>query len=177
MEAKCCECGQVFGVPVTALWDSCPYCMKYQPLQAETKMDKKQSHRPSKEDYFMSLAIIAATRSEDPHYKVGAIAANEDGRIIATAYNGLSSGMVASPTWWGDKECKRKMPIHAEENLCSLFTRGDVKTVAITLSPCVSCLRLLVAHGVETVLFKEEHKSFEESLELAQFYDIELRKV
>jgi dCMP deaminase len=129
--------------------------------------------RPSKERYFMALAVAAATRSEDPYYQVGAIAATEDGRVIATAYNGLAPGISLPKSWWDDKEGRKPFVIHAETNLCSLFKRGEANTVAITLEPCPSCMLALIAHGIEHVYFSQSHEASAKSRELAQFYDVE----
>jgi deoxycytidylate deaminase len=68
--------------------------------------------------------------------------------------------------------------IHAEQNLCALFNLGDkVELVAVTLEPCPDCLRLLMAHGVKKIVFRQKHASSSFSEKLAAFYNVELLHV
>jgi len=104
----------------------------------------------------MKIAEVAAERSEDPRRKVGAVAATLDGRVIATAYNGLPAGMEY-PTSWESDDQRRICTIHAEQNLCSLFKLGEAHTVYVTTEPCASCRTLLMAHGVELIIYKDRY--------------------
>jgi dCMP deaminase len=81
----------------------------------------------------------------------------QDGRVIATAYNGLAKGMTRPKDWWNDDEQRRSHIIHAESNLCSLTRRGEAYLVACTTIPCTPCALNLVAHGVNTVVFGNEY--------------------
>jgi dCMP deaminase len=107
--------------------------------------------------YGMEMARTAARRSEDPHCAVGAVALTSEDRIIATAYNGLCSGMHLTESQWMDRDFRRQYVIHAEQNLCALFKRGEVLWVCITLSPCLSCLKQLSASGVREVVYSNEY--------------------
>ncbi len=106
-------------------------------------------------EYAMALAHVASLRSEDPYRKVGAVAIDFDNRVIGTAYNGLAPGYNAAPEFWTDRDARRSFMLHAEVNLCSLFTRGNVKLVACTTEPCTSCMQMLCAYGVREVYFRE----------------------
>jgi dCMP deaminase len=128
--------------------------------------------RISKEEYFLQMAETAAQRSEDPYLKVGAVASTVEGRIIATGYNGLTPGFVASDKFWENRNARRKMIIHAEQNLCSLFSRGEAWLVAATLSPCSACLMTLIAHGVERIIFRDYYERDQEAELIAKAYDI-----
>ena len=48
----------------------------------------KSHMRPSWGEYALSLAQTAATRSEDPYYKVGACALSADNKVLGLGYNG-----------------------------------------------------------------------------------------
>ena len=50
--------------------------------------------RPSKEHYFMSLALLAAQRASCPRRKVGCVLINGDSHIVSTGYNGPPKGMI-----------------------------------------------------------------------------------
>ena len=60
----------------------------------------KGMSRLSIPEYVMSLAHVAALRSEDPYRKVGAAALDKDNRVIGTAYNGLFPGFDAPAGFW-----------------------------------------------------------------------------
>jgi dCMP deaminase len=96
--------------------------------------------------YAMALAHVASLRSEDPYRKVGAAALDFDNRVIGTAYNGLAPGYNPPPGFWDDRDARQKFMLHAEVNLCSLFRRGEAKTVATTTMPCTACMQTLCAY-------------------------------
>jgi dCMP deaminase len=129
--------------------------------------------RLSISEYAMALAHVASLRSEDPFRKVGAVALDFDNRVIGTAYNGLAPGYNASPDFWNDRDDRRKYMLHAEVNLCSLFTRGNVRLVACTTKPCTSCMQMLCAYGVKEVFYRDDYPESEADL-IAQRYGIRL---
>ena len=124
-------------------------------------------------EYAMALAHVASLRSEDPFRKVGAVAIDFDNRVIGTAYNGLAPGYDADPEFWADRDARRKYMLHAEVNLCSLFTRGNVRLVACTTKPCTSCMQMLCAYGVKEVYFREDYPESEADA-IAKRYGIQL---
>ena len=127
-------------------------------------------------EYAMALAHVASLRSEDPFRKVGAVALDFDNRVIGTAYNGLAPGYNASPEFWADRDARRSFMIHAEVNLCSLFTRGNVKLVACTTEPCTSCMQMLCAYGVREVYFHEAYPG-SEARAICDKYGIHLHQI
>lgn len=124
-------------------------------------------------EYAMALAHVASLRSEDPFRKVGAVAIDYDNRVIGTAYNGLAPGYNAAPEFWADRDDRRKYMLHAEVNLCSLFTRGNVKLVACTTKPCTSCMQMLCAYGIKEVYYRDDYPESEADA-IAQRYSIAL---
>jgi dCMP deaminase len=121
----------------------------------------------------MALAHVASLRSEDPYRKVGAVAFDFDNRVIGTAYNGLAPGFDATTEFWASRDERRKYMLHAEVNLCSLFTRGNVKLIACTTKPCTSCMQMICAYGVKEVYYRDEY-SESEAEAIARLYGIEL---
>lgn len=124
-------------------------------------------------EYAMALAHVASLRSEDPFRKVGAVAIDFDNRVIGTAYNGLAPGYDADPSFWADRDARRKYMLHAEVNLCSLFTRGNVRLVACTTMPCTSCMQMLCAYGIKEVYFREPYPD-SEAPTIAERYGVQL---
>ncbi len=121
----------------------------------------------------MTLAHVASLRSEDPFRKVGAVAFDFDNRVIGTAYNGLAPGYNAQAEFWSDRDARRKFMIHAEVNLCSLFTRGNVKLVACTTKPCTSCMQMLCAYGVKEIYYGENYPDSEADA-ISAIYGVQL---
>jgi len=127
-------------------------------------------------DYGMALAKTAALRSEDPFRQVGAAAFNKENRVIGLSYNGLPSGFNPDEHFWEDRDARQKFLIHAEQNLCSLFKRGEVATVFCTTMPCDACMKLLIAHSVQKIYFHEDYPG-SNSPELAKTFGISLIQV
>jgi dCMP deaminase len=125
--------------------------------EEEYSKSEPSALRLSKEEYALAQALIASMRSEDPKRKVGAAALTKEGRVIATAYNGLAKGMYQPKDWWDVDENRRTHVIHAEANLCSLIRRGEAHTIACTTIPCTPCALNLVAQGVDTVVYGETY--------------------
>jgi len=124
-------------------------------------------------EYAMALAHVASLRSEDPFRKVGAVAFDFANRVIGTAYNGLAPGYDPDQSFWSDRDARRKYMLHAEVNLCSLFTRGNVKLVACTTKPCTSCMQMLCAYGVKEVYYRDDYPESEANA-IAERYRIQL---
>lgn len=127
-------------------------------------------------EYAMALAHVASLRSEDPWRKVGAVAIDFANRVIGTAYNGLAPGFDPPLGFWDDRESRRKYMLHAEVNLCSLFTRGMVKLVAVTTQPCTSCMQMLCAYGIQEIYFRDVYEA-SEAATIAKIYDVKLQQL
>ncbi len=123
--------------------------------------------RPDWDDYFLSIAQLASTRSTCLSRKVGAVAV-KDKRILATGYNGAVSG---SPHC-DEVGCLRKgsasgtnlhqcRAIHGETNVVAQAARFgtplDGSTVYVTCQPCASCFKLLAQAGAVRIVWKESY--------------------
>lgn len=124
----------------------------------------------------MSLAHVASLRSEDPYRKVGAAALDFDNRVIGTAYNGLAPGYNPPAGFWDDRDARQKFMLHAEVNLCSLFTRGQARVIATTTMPCTACMQTLCAYGIEEIYYDEIYKK-SDAPHVAEQYGIKLIQV
>lgn len=133
----------------------------------------EKAGRISIPEYAMALAHVASLRSEDPFRKVGAVAIDFANRVIGTAYNGLAPGFDPPPGFWDDREARQKFMLHAEVNLCSLFTRGSVKLVAVTTQPCTSCMQMLCAYGIREIYYRDPYEA-SESRAIADVYGVRL---
>ena len=124
----------------------------------------------------MQMAHAAASRSEDPWTKVGAVALTSDNRVIAVAYNGLLPGFSIEecPYIFTDRERRRPYMVHAEQNLASLIKRNEAHTVVTTVRPCSSCLLLLASHGIRDFVYELEYETDITTETIAKFYKLNL---
>lgn len=127
--------------------------------RAMTYLDGSQSWQ----EYFLSLAELAASRSHCLHRKVGAVLV-KDRRVIATGYNGPASGLPHC------EQCRRMEPgkeledcyaVHAEENAIiqvavhGLTTQGS--TLYCTHQPCFHCAKLIIQAKVSDIYYREPY--------------------
>jgi len=115
--------------------------------------------RPSWQEYFMSIADLAATRSQCHSVQVGTVIVR-DKHIIATGYNGVPSGIDPCADCLR-KECKPGKgyalcpAVHAESNAIAQAAKLGISTmgahVYTTKAPCKDCAGLLINAGIRTL--------------------------
>ena len=133
--------------------------------------------RRSWEQHALALAIEASKRSEDPYIKVGACALDYNNRVLGVSYNGLASGKNTTTNFWKDRDKRRLYMIHAEQNLLSLFKRGEARLLACTLLPCSDCARLIGCWNIPTVCYIDDYKRDLGAIDIFKFYGIRLKKI
>lgn len=122
------------------------------------------SGRPGWDEYFMSFARLAATRSTCLRRQVGAVIVR-DRRVVATGYNGAPAAVrhcaetgclrekLGIPSGERHELCRG---LHAEQNaiiqaaLHGVSTQGG--TIYCTHLPCSICAKMLVNAGVRDVV-------------------------
>jgi len=140
-------------------------------------LDPSPKRRLSWEEYALSLAQTAATRSEDPFHKVGACALGYDNKVLGLGYNGLASGLDVSDEFWDDRDSRRPYMIHAEANCLSLFRSGECKLLAVTLLPCSYCATMIAAYRIPNVVYAEIYDRDPTAVEIFNFYKIKLTQI
>lgn len=123
------------------------------------------------DEYAMRLAEVAASKSKDPWQKVGAVILRADSSIASIGYNGFPQGVTED---WEDREKRRLLVIHAEQNALRYTKPGEGKTLYSTLLPCNDCLKSIAAYGIKRVLYKEIYHQDPSSLIIAENLGIEL---
>jgi len=126
--------------------------------------------RPAFDDIYMELAVNLARRSHCIKRHVGAVL-TLDTRIISIGYNGPPSGTHNCDEEWPETGCPRdskggcSLAIHAEQNaiLYAVKNKSSVEgaTLYVTLSPCLSCARIIYSTGIQRVVYLNsyaEHK-------------------
>jgi dCMP deaminase len=125
-------------------------------------MKPKTKKRPSWDEYFLKLAMLASERSTCPRMHVGCVFVR-DKFVLATGYNGSLPGLPHCEEVGClivDNHCVRTN--HAEINaLSQAVTHGvNIKgsTAYITNMSCTTCAKALIAAGIKrVVVFSEYH--------------------
>jgi len=118
--------------------------------------------RPSWDEYFMKLAMIASERATCPRMHCGCVLV-KDREVIATGYNGSIPGDVHcedAGCLVVDNHCVRTN--HAEMNAIVQAARKghiiDGGTAYVTNMPCTTCAKALIAAGIKrVVIFSDYH--------------------
>ena len=109
------------------------------------------------DEYFMSVALLAAMRSKDPNTQVGACIVGEDDRIISTGYNGFPRGCSDDEFPWDrdGEETKYPYVVHAELN--AILNAGGKSLagarVYVGLFPCNECAKAIIQAGIKEVIY------------------------
>lgn len=135
-------------------------------------------NRPTRDQYFLEMAALAATRGTCARRKVGCIIVNKLGHVLATGYNGVAKGQphcidtacpgANLPSGQGLELCEA---IHAEQNaLLQCRDVNDIETCYITNSPCITCVKLLMNTSCRRIVFIEPYAHNESAKNLWQSY-------
>ena len=115
------------------------------------------------DEYFMSVALLAAMRSKDPNTQVGACIVGEDNRIISTGYNGFPRGCSDDEFPWDREGEETKYPyvVHAELN--AILNAGGRSLagarVYVGLFPCNECAKAIIQAGIKEVVYLSDKYS------------------
>jgi dCMP deaminase len=123
--------------------------------------------RPSWHEYFMRIAMLAATRSTCLRRQVGAVIVKNK-KVLATGYNGAPSGLAhcldigclreqnGVPSGERHELCRA---IHAEQNAIIQAATSGVSiaggTLYSTTFPCILCAKMLINSGIREIYIGE----------------------
>mgnify|MGYP003332729331 FL=1 len=126
------------------------------------------------QEYALELASVAAKKSKDPWRKVGACLLRHDNTVAGIGFNGFPSGMRED---WQDRDKRRLLVIHAEQNALRYVKPGECSLIAVTLLPCNDCLKAIASHGIKTVVYRDIYERDKTTIDLAKDFGIELIQV
>jgi dCMP deaminase len=113
--------------------------------------------RPSWQEYFKQIVGVTATRSPCTRLQVGCILV-KDNRIISQGYNGFLPGTPHKSIVIDNHEAAT---VHAEQNaITDCAKRGvscDNSEAYITHYPCVNCMKLLCAAGINKIYYINDY--------------------
>ena len=117
----------------------------------------------------MNLASDLAKRSHCIKAQVGAVLV-KDTRIISIGYNGPPADTHNCDEEWPEHGCPRdskgscSLALHAEENAILFAVKNGAQlegaTLYTTLSPCLSCARLIFSSGVKKVYYQHSYAEY-----------------
>jgi dCMP deaminase len=143
--------------------------------------------RPSWDSYFMSLASLAAQRSNCMKRRVGCVLVR-DKRVIATGYNGTARGLQncgeggcgrcnsAQGSGHGLATC---LCLHAEENALLEAGRERVREGAVLYCdtcPCLTCSIKIVQVGIGEVVYSQGYSMDRETASVFREAGVRLRQ-
>ena len=141
----------------------------------ETEKDFTSAKRPGyptqeKIEWYMGFAEQASKRSPDAETKVGAAIVNShSGAVLAMGFNGFIRG-ANKRLLPNTRPDKYPYMVHAEMNLIANCARHGISMESCdlycTLSPCVSCMRVMWNCGIQRIYVKELYKDFQQIKEM-----------
>jgi len=125
--------------------------------------------RPQWDEYFMRMALLAASRSTCLRRRVGAIIVKER-MVLSTGYNDTPRGLPNCGEG-GCARCASEAPsgtgldtclcIHAEQNGLVQAAYNGVAvaggTIYTTHQPCLTCAKLIVNAGIRRIVYAGEY--------------------
>ena len=126
--------------------------------------------KPSFDEIFMDLAQNLALRSHCTRAQVGCVL-TKDTRIISIGYNGPPSGTHNCDEDFKDeggcpKDSKGScsLALHAEQNAILYASKNGASiegsTIYVTLSPCISCARIIYSMKIKKVIFLNSYAAY-----------------
>jgi len=147
--------------------------------------------KPSFDEIFMDLAQNLALRSHCTRAQVGCVL-TKDTRIISIGYNGPPSGTHNCDEDFKDeggcpKDSKGScsLALHAEQNAILYASKNGASmegsTIYVTLSPCISCARIIYSMKIKKVIFLNSYAAYkglptDEGVEFLRKFGVEVVK-
>ncbi len=149
-------------------------------LSSETNITKNVKKRASWDEYFMNIAVQAATRATCDRKHVGAVIVR-DKTILSTGYNGSIRGLPHCDEAGHVMENDHCVAtVHAEANAIIQAAKNgtsiDRADIYVTASPCWNCFKLIANSGIKRIVFLEFYRD-ERIMSVAKQIGIVLQQV
>jgi len=116
-------------------------------------------HRVSWDEYFMSLALLASSRSQCKRLRVGCVLVKNK-RVVSTGYNGHLPNVPHESVI---RDTHEQATVHAEQNAISDAAKRGVSiggaTAYVTHYPCLNCAKLLASSGIEKIIYNQSYRN------------------
>ncbi len=111
------------------------------------------------DEYFMSIATLAACRSPCSRLHVGSVIV-KDNRLISMGYNGFLPGCQHISHI---RDGHEQATVHSEINALTDCAKRGVQTadskIYITHYPCLNCFKALCASGVKEIIYLHNYNN------------------
>ena len=114
------------------------------------------------DEYFMSVAKLAALRSKDPNSQVGTCIVSKDNKILSMGYNGFPMGCSDDEFPWardgGELDTKYVYVTHSELNAILNYRGGSLEgaKLYVSLFPCNECAKAIIQSGIKEIIYGED---------------------
>ena len=146
-------------------------------------------NKPSRDEYFMSIAAVAASRSNCSRRHVAAVIVKER-QIISTGYNGTPKG-IKNCDEGGCPRCNSDIPSgqgltecicsHAEENAIVQAAKHGIAiegaVLYTTYSPCLLCSKMIINAGLSEVVYQDRYSIDDVSMRLLHEAGVKVRRI
>ena len=111
------------------------------------------------DEYFMSVAKLAALRSKDPNSQVGTCIVSKDNKILSMGYNGFPMGCSDDEFPWardgGELDTKYVYVTHSELNAILNYRGGSLEgaKLYVSLFQCNECAKAIIQSGIKEVIY------------------------
>ena len=120
--------------------------------------------RLTRDQYFLDMLALVASRSTCARRSVGAIIIDAKGHVLSMGYNGVPSGTrhcIDHPCA-GVQDAPgltdRCLAVHAEQNALLQCHRLDLAhTLYCTCSPCFTCAKLILNTPISRVVYTTQY--------------------
>jgi dCMP deaminase len=110
------------------------------------------------DEYFMTMAYLAAMRSKDESTHCGAVIIDDMKNVVATGYNSFVRGINDNVPERQERPEKYMWFEHGERNaIYSAAMRGCTLrgcTIYVTGIPCADCARAIIQSGIKEVIVR-----------------------
>lgn len=141
----------------------------------------EQNTRPTWDQYFATITRATASRSPCERLHVGCVIVSSNGdpnRILATGYNGF---LPNAPHTSYVRDNHEQATVHAEQNAITDAAKRGIalkhSKAYITHYPCVICAKLLVAAGIEEIIYLDDYKNDPLVEEILKPLNIKIKKL
>ncbi len=122
--------------------------------------------RPIRDETWLNVVAEVARRSTCLRRAVGCVLLNARGHVLSTGYNGRAAGLphcnevtaCVGATAQSGTQLDACEAVHAEQN--ALLQCSDVymiETCYVTVSPCLTCTKLLLNTACQRIVFQEAY--------------------
>ena len=141
--------------------------------------------RISFEDLFVETTKLVAKRSSCVKAQQAALLI-KDNRVISFGYNGPPAGTLNCLEDGGEDVCGKDsngscfLGVHAEQNAIGYAARNGINTegctIYCTMTPCISCAKLVVAAGIKEFYYIDEYR-LDDGLRFLEYCGIKSWKI